>query len=120
METGSGIRCPRCGSEAIYRFGNTATGKRRFLCQVCSRQFITDYSSDKLNLPERPVCTFCGARMHVYMRDAQKIRFRCSRYPGCRGFSRLDRQRPAAPATVPVTPPDRVRIRVKRKEASLS
>jgi ssDNA-binding Zn-finger/Zn-ribbon topoisomerase 1 len=120
METGSGIRCPRCGSEAIYRFGNTASGKRRFICQVCSRQFITDYSSNKLDLAERPTCRLCAAAMHVYMRDAQIIRFRCSRYPECRGFASLDRQKPDAPAAARVTPSGKVRIQAKRKEIPLS
>jgi ssDNA-binding Zn-finger/Zn-ribbon topoisomerase 1 len=101
METGCNIRCPRCGSDAWYRFGNTVTGKRRYICQVCSRQFIADYEN-KLGLAKRPCCDSCGATMHIYMRDPQKIRFRCSRYPECRGFKRLDLTTlsPALPAEV--------------------
>jgi transposase-like protein len=85
MEAKSSIRCPRCGADAWYHFGRTATGKRRYICQVCSRQFITDYSY-KAYLPNRPACPECGNFMHVYMRDGNNIRFRCSRYPTCRCF----------------------------------
>ena len=35
----NGVFCPRCRSDAIYRYGKTANGKKRYLCQVCRRQF---------------------------------------------------------------------------------
>jgi transposase-like protein len=89
MKAESGIRCPRCKSQAWYRFGKTATGKRRYLCQVCARQFIVDYAY-KFIIKHRPLCPVCGEHMHVYMRDGSHIRFRCSSYPNCRGFLKTD------------------------------
>ena len=89
MESESGICCPRCGSDAWYHFGKTATGKQRYICQVCARQFIVDYSFKSI-IKNRPPCPECGEFMHVYMRDGNFIRLRCSRYPNCRCFLKAD------------------------------
>ena len=86
-----GVFCPRCRSDAIYRYGKTATGKKRYLCQVCRRQFSLK-RSDRLGVPERPACPACGKPMHVYMRHGGTIRFRCSDYPSCRTFLKMERE----------------------------
>jgi transposase-like protein len=78
------IRCPRCDSDAIYRYGKTQAGKKRFCCMVCKRQFVL--GSSRREVEERPICPACGSRMHVYMREADAIRFRCAAYPRCRTF----------------------------------
>ncbi|MCU0560851.1 MAG: hypothetical protein MUD16_11765 [Desulfobacterales bacterium] len=81
----SGVVCPRCASEAIYRYGKTAAGHKRYLCQACRRQFTL---ADRvwLSAAERPACPVCGKKMHVYMRSAGLTRFRCSDYPDCHTF----------------------------------
>ena len=86
-----GVYCPRCQADAIYRYGKTATGKKRYLCQVCRRQFSLK-RSDRLGVPERPACPACGKPMHVYMRHGGAIRFRCSEYPACRTFLKMERE----------------------------
>jgi len=86
-----GVYCPRCQADAIYRYGKTATGKKRYLCQVCRRQFSLK-RSDRLGVPERPACPACGKPMHVYMRHGGAIRFRCSEYPSCRTFLKMERE----------------------------
>jgi hypothetical protein len=30
--------------------------------------------------------------MHVYMHDANAIRFRCSTYPQCRGYAKISQE----------------------------
>lgn len=37
------ITCPRCSRGNIKKNGTTSQGKQKYLCQVCRRQFITDY-----------------------------------------------------------------------------
>ena len=81
----SAVVCPRCASEAIYRYGRTVAGHKRYLCQVCRRQF-TLAASIWLSAAERPACPACGKPMHVYMRLAGLTRFRCSDYPNCKTF----------------------------------
>jgi transposase-like protein len=83
-----GIYCPRCRSDAIYRYGKTVNGKKRFLCQVCRRQFSLR-RAERFGDGERPTCPACGKPMHVYMRRGSTIRFRCSDYPGCRTFLKM-------------------------------
>jgi transposase-like protein len=70
-----GVVCPRCRSEAIYRYGKTASGRRRYLCQVCRRQFSLK-PPGRLAAEERPACPVCAKPMHIYMREGGCMRFR--------------------------------------------
>ncbi|MGO9019876.1 MAG: transposase [Syntrophobacteraceae bacterium] len=79
--------CPRCGSDAAYRYGKTRQGRQRFWCLICERQF-TDLKP-KPELAERPVCRACGRKMHVYGRHLEVVRFRCSGYPHCRNYLKI-------------------------------
>jgi transposase-like protein len=81
----TGVFCPRCRSDAIYRYGRTVNGRKRYLCQVCHRQFSLKRSG-QLEASERPACPLCGKPMHVYMRQRKWTRFRCADYPDCRTF----------------------------------
>ncbi|RJR46781.1 MAG: Insertion element protein [Desulfobacteraceae bacterium] len=81
------IRCPRCNSDAYYKYGKTAKGEDRYLCLSCNRQFTKD--SSKPEISERPCCPKCGCRMHVFMRHGGTVRYRCSRYPACRSFLKI-------------------------------
>jgi predicted RNA-binding Zn-ribbon protein involved in translation (DUF1610 family) len=81
-------KCPRCNSEASYKFGKTRHGKQRFRCLLCGRQFGNTARDE---LKERPLCCACGQKMHVYKKDAGAVRFRCSGYPLCRSFAKLER-----------------------------
>ena len=41
------VRCPRCQSEAVVKYGKTSTGKERFRCQQspqCGRTFLGSYT----------------------------------------------------------------------------
>ena len=81
------IQCPKCQSDALNRYGKTANGKKRYLCLVCGRQFITNPAR---KIPqERPTCPKCGKPMHCYKREPDLIRFRCSDYPNCRTYVKL-------------------------------
>ncbi|MBU0995284.1 MAG: Insertion element protein [Proteobacteria bacterium] len=79
------VFCPRCDSDAIYRYGHTKNGKQRYLCLLCSRQFIKDLPLQKFK--QRTFCPLCGGNMHIYKRERVRIRFRCARYPHCHGYT---------------------------------
>ncbi|MEA1992369.1 MAG: topoisomerase DNA-binding C4 zinc finger domain-containing protein [Thermodesulfobacteriota bacterium] len=85
--TGSEVKCPRCGSEAIYRYGRTHNGKRRFICVLCRRQFSV--GAKRYKVKDRPDCPQCGRPMHIYKREKGCIRFRCSAYPQCRTYKKI-------------------------------
>jgi transposase-like protein len=85
--TGSEVKCPRCRSEAIYRYGRTHNGKRRFICILCRRQFSV--GAKRCKVKDRPDCPQCGRPMHIYKREKGYIRFRCSAYPQCRTYKKI-------------------------------
>jgi transposase-like protein len=85
------LNCPRCGSDAFYGYGHTRNGKQRYLCLVCKRQFS---DGAKPSFSQRPVCPRCQAKMHVYMQEAAAVRFRCSNYPHCREYIKVDKENP--------------------------
>ena len=94
--TGSEVKCPKCGSEAIYRYGKTHNGKPRLICVLCRRQFSV--GARKCEVQDRPSCPKCGRPMHLYKREKGSIRFRCSAYPQCRTYKKIvveeDRDKP--------------------------
>jgi len=84
------IRCPRCQAKAFNRYGKTANGKQRYICLVCNRQFVAD-SGKMHDATFRPSCPICAKKMHVYLRGEGFTRFRCSDYPACKGFVKVQR-----------------------------
>lgn len=46
-----GIRCPKCGSSRLARYGMTPAGKQKYRCLECRRQFVT--GTDHLLGPEK-------------------------------------------------------------------
>lgn len=84
---GEQMRCPKCKSEAFYRYGRTKHGKQRFRCLICERQFTED--SQEVEPSGRPLCPLCGSKMHIYRKEEGAIRLRCSGYPVCRSFVKI-------------------------------
>ncbi|MGC9194692.1 MAG: IS1/IS1595 family N-terminal zinc-binding domain-containing protein [Syntrophobacteraceae bacterium] len=82
----TGLKCPRCDCEALYRYGKTRHGKQRFLCLMCGRQFGGDSREE---IKTRPFCPACGKKMHIYRKTLTEVRFRCSDYPACRTYQKL-------------------------------
>ncbi len=85
-----GICCPECSADAYYRYGKTRQGKQKYLCLMCGRQFTPGRKREEVR--ERPACPACQNSMHVYKREGDGIRFRCSSYPKCRTFLTLTYQ----------------------------
>lgn len=83
------IVCPECGSDSIYRYGKTIRNQQKYLCLNCDRQFTASSTYDPPK--NRPPCPICGRPMHVYMRRASYIRYRCSDYPDCKGYQKVDK-----------------------------
>ncbi len=84
IKTEAPVSCPLCNLEAVYRYGKTKTGKQRFVCLMCGRQF--SYGAKKQEVQGKPKCHKCGDTMHLYKIEDETIRFRCSNYPECKTF----------------------------------
>ena len=80
--------CPCCDSNAIYKYGKIASGKQRYLCMMCGRQFTLHHR--RLRYNNKPFCPQCGTVMHIYKRENKVIRFRCSQYPNCKTFTKQE------------------------------
>ena len=78
--------CPECGSDAVYRYGRIPNGKQRYICILCSRQFIMSTKTSYNN----PVCSVCGSKMHCYRKEEKYVRFRCSQYPNCKTYVKIE------------------------------
>lgn len=81
------VNCPSCFSKALYKYGKTKTGKQRFLCLVCNKQF--SIGTTKHEIKGKPICPICGKIMHLYKIEGNIIRFRCSAYPQCKTFKKF-------------------------------
>jgi transposase-like protein len=88
MSEGFEIKCPYCNSEVVYRYGKARTGKQRFKCLMCGRQFT--FSTTRSKIKTKPFCPTCGKLMHVYRKEARVIRFRCSNYPICKTYKKVE------------------------------
>ncbi len=87
QKTKADIHCDSCNSEVVYRYGHAWTGKQRFLCVICGKQF-TD-GSKVSEVTGKPNCPACGKSMHIYKIEGDLIRFRCSEYPVCKHFRKF-------------------------------
>jgi hypothetical protein len=87
------IVCRNAARKPTYRYGRSKSGKQRFLCLMCNRQFILN--PEHIHCKNKPVCAVCGAIMYLYKRDGECMRFRCSRYPECRTYRKQDNERDA-------------------------
>ncbi len=81
-------KCPHCKLDAVYKYGKTWQGKQRFLCLICGRQFSA--GAVRFEVKNRPLCPVCGRMMHLYKREEKILRFRCSGYPDCKTFTKID------------------------------
>jgi len=84
------VKCPQCNLDAVYKYGKTWQGKQRFICLICGRQFTQN--NGRFEVKDRPACPACGKVMHLYKREYRILRFRCSGYPVCKTFRKIDRE----------------------------
>jgi len=88
---GNEIQCPVCTSKAIYKYGKIKTGKQRYLCMICGKQFTI--GGRRTEIKDKPYCPECGKSMHLYKREGELIRFRCSCYPDCKTYSKIAKKK---------------------------
>ncbi len=81
------LNCPICGSDALYKYGRTKTGKQRYQCLICNKQF--SFGAKKIVVKGKPICPKCGRHMNLYKLEKNFLRFRCSEYPECKFFKKF-------------------------------
>lgn len=58
------IKCPRCYSDKLYKFGLNKQANQKYQCKQCKRQFAL---SDGDGLPKMnyPKCPKCALKVHT-------------------------------------------------------
>ena len=76
MSKNFNICCPECFSKSLYKYGKDKTGKQKYQCKTCHRQFTKDSSAkQKLNCPK---CPICGAGTYLHHDYEHYSRFKCN------------------------------------------
>jgi ssDNA-binding Zn-finger/Zn-ribbon topoisomerase 1 len=89
LHNGIPPRCPACGSLAVNKYGKFYSGKQRFICLMCGRQFLPGW--ERSIIAHRPLCPVCNQPMYRYLNHNNCARFRCSQYPHCRIYVKQER-----------------------------
>ncbi|MBI4765790.1 MAG: IS1 family transposase [Deltaproteobacteria bacterium] len=89
MKTAEGflVGCPNCQTDALYRYGRIWSGRQRYICLLCGRQFTL--GSNRKEWKNKPTCPVCGKQMHYYQQGNGFVRFRCSGYPDCKQYVKV-------------------------------
>ena len=87
------MHCPLCESVQINRYGKSKQGKQRFRCMACGRQFL---AAPDRSTAQNPRCPNCLSTMHIYKKEGQVVRYRCSGYPSCRTYLKTTPHGPSA------------------------
>ncbi len=70
------LTCPECYHNDLHKYGKNKSGKQKFLCKNCHRQFTSDsHNKPKLNYPKCPVC---GAGTYLHHDYEHYSRFKCN------------------------------------------
>jgi transposase-like protein len=81
------VGCPECSNDAAYRYGRIGTGRQRYICLICGKQFTP--GATRTQWKDKPNCPICGKKMYFYHKSKGYIRFRCSGYPVCRQYLKV-------------------------------
>jgi transposase-like protein/DNA-directed RNA polymerase subunit RPC12/RpoP len=71
------IKCPRCSSSKLYKFGKDPYGYQKYQCKLCKRQFAPFSPQTPRKLKGYPKCPKCGKARKIsqflFMNNAIKV-----------------------------------------------
>lgn len=72
------IKCPRCNSKDLHKFGKDAkTKKQKYRCLFCQRQFRVGDGKAQNFGNRNPKCPYCSKAMELYKTRRYFKRYRC-------------------------------------------
>ena len=71
------IKCPRCHSEKLYKFGLDKQANQKYQCQKCKRQFAPDSVSNPI-ISKYPRCPKCNKATYLHYEYKHCNRYKCS------------------------------------------
>jgi transposase-like protein len=69
------IKCPRCNSSKLYRFGKDPYGYQKYQCHICRRQFSEKPPAKRK--PKYPRCPKCGKASFLHHDHKHYYNYRC-------------------------------------------
>ena len=70
------IKCPRCHSHELYKFGLDKQANQKYQCKKCKRQFAPDSVSVERKSPY-PRCPKCGCATYLHHQYKHYNRYKC-------------------------------------------
>ena len=71
------IKCPRCSSSKLYKFGKDPYGYQKYQCKLCKRQFAPFSPQTPRKLKGYPKCPKCGKATFIHHDYSHYTRYRC-------------------------------------------
>ena len=71
------IKCPRCNSDKLYKFGMNKQAKQKYQCKQCKRQFAIGDGDGRPKLNNPKMKTRCGKEL-TYIIHKHYNRYKCT------------------------------------------
>ena len=71
------IKCPRCNSDKLYKFGMNKQAKQKYQCKQCKRQFSLGDGDGRPKL-NNPKCPRCGKGTYLHHAYKHYNRYKCN------------------------------------------
>ena len=71
------IKCPRCNSDKLYKFGMNKQAKQKYQCKQCKRQFAIGDGDGRPKL-NNPKCPRCGKGTYLHHSYKHYNRYKCN------------------------------------------
>lgn len=68
------IKCSKCNSHLLYKYGKDKFGNQKYQCRCCKYQFAPDYA---LKPRKHPLCPRCGKGSFLHHDYADYFNYRC-------------------------------------------
>lgn len=70
------VKCPRCHSDKLYKFGLDKQANQKYQCKKCKRQFAPDSVKTKSKC-KYPRCPKCGKATYLHHKYTHYNRYKC-------------------------------------------
>ena len=71
------IKCPRCNSSELYKFGKDPHGYQKYQCKLCKRQFAPFSPKNPKKSKGYPKCPKCGKATFIHHDYKYYTQYRC-------------------------------------------
>ena len=72
------LKCPRCHSLKLFKFGKDKQGNQKYQCKECKRQFPPSATPKERKLSKHPRCPLCGKATYIHHDYPKYTRYKCS------------------------------------------